>query len=103
MVGVNKMGDVPGAGANNPAGEAGALGGGLLGARLRDLFALTPAEARVAVALFEGATPRETADALGISFNTVHVHLARIFRKTGTGRQSQLMRAMMRAVGSELA
>ena len=70
--------------------------------RLRDLFALTPAEARVAAALFEGATPREAAEGLRISFHTVHVHLARIFEKTGTNRQSQLVRLMMRAVGVDL-
>ena len=91
---------VAGANGSDPgAVVTGGAGGGLLGERLRDLLALTAAEARVAEALFEGATPREAAEAFGISYNTVHVHLGRVFRKTGTNRQSQLMRLMVRAAG----
>jgi DNA-binding CsgD family transcriptional regulator/PAS domain-containing protein len=66
--------------------------------RLRDLFGLTRAEGRVALALFEGASPREAADRLGVSPNTVRVHLAHVFEKTGTNRQSELIRLMMRMV-----
>jgi DNA-binding CsgD family transcriptional regulator len=69
---------------------------------LRDLFNLTAAEARVASSLFEGATPRETADSLCISFQTVRVHLTRIFEKTGTRGQTELARLMMRAIGAQL-
>jgi DNA-binding CsgD family transcriptional regulator/PAS domain-containing protein len=67
--------------------------------RLRDLFSLTPAETRVAVALFEGSNPREAAAAFDISPNTVRVHLARIFDKTGTRRQSELVSLMTRTIG----
>jgi DNA-binding CsgD family transcriptional regulator len=67
--------------------------------RLRDLFGLTSGEARVALALLEGAAPREAAGALGVSFFTVRTHLARIFHKTDTNRQAELVRLMMRAVG----
>lgn len=66
--------------------------------QLAALFGLTPAEARVALALFEGATPREAAVALGISPHTVHVHLAHIFQKTATNRQTELIQLMMRTV-----
>jgi DNA-binding CsgD family transcriptional regulator len=67
--------------------------------RLRELFGLTPAEARVTVALFEGQTAQEAAESLGISFHTVRVHLGRIFEKTGAHRQTDLVRLIMRVVG----
>ena len=70
--------------------------------RLRGLFGLTPAETRVALALFEGATPREAAAVLGISANTAKVHLTHVFEKTGVNRQSELVALMMRAVGVHL-
>ena len=66
------------------------------------LFGLTPAECRVALALFEGATPAEAAAQLGVSGHTVHAQLARIFEKTGTNRQSELVRLMMRTVAYRL-
>jgi DNA-binding CsgD family transcriptional regulator len=70
--------------------------------RLAALFGLTPAEGRVALALLEGATPREAADQLGVSSNTVRVQIARIFQKTGTNRQAELIRLMMRMVVDRL-
>jgi DNA-binding CsgD family transcriptional regulator/PAS domain-containing protein len=69
--------------------------------RLRDLFGLTPAEARVALALFEGATLKEAAECLSVSFYTVRWHLAQIFEKTGVSRQSEMMRLMLRSVGPQ--
>ena len=66
---------------------------------LRQLFGLTPAEARVALKLLEGCDPRQAAAALGLSFYTVRAHLVRIFGKTGTGRQAELVRLLMRASG----
>lgn len=70
--------------------------------QLREIFGLTPAEARLALALFEGLTPAEAAADFGLSIFTVRVQLARIFEKTGVSRQSGLMRLMMRSVGTEL-
>lgn len=67
--------------------------------RLREIFDLSPAESRVAAALFEGATPREAAEQLGVSFYTVRGHLVRIFEKTGTGRQAELVRLLAAAAG----
>jgi DNA-binding CsgD family transcriptional regulator/PAS domain-containing protein len=67
--------------------------------RLRDLFGLTRAEARVALALFEGASPREIAETLDVSFRTVRNQITRIFEKTQTHRQSELARLMMRLLG----
>jgi DNA-binding CsgD family transcriptional regulator/PAS domain-containing protein len=54
-------------------------------------FSLTPAESRTLQHLVGGATVMETADALGISVNTTKTHLARIFSKTGTSRQADLI------------
>lgn len=71
--------------------------------RVIDLFGLTPAEAKVALALLEGGGPRDAAESLGISFYTARAHLVRIFEKTGTGRQSELVRLMMRMIGVDLA
>jgi DNA-binding CsgD family transcriptional regulator/tetratricopeptide (TPR) repeat protein len=69
-------------------------------AQMRELYGLTPAEARLALALFEGLTPTDAAKHLGISRNTVQAQLARIFDKTGAARQSGLMRLMMRLAGA---
>jgi DNA-binding CsgD family transcriptional regulator len=70
--------------------------------RLRELFGLTPAEARLALALFEGASLAEAAEGLTISRFTAQNHLARIFEKTGVNRQATLIKLMMRAVGLDL-
>ncbi|HZZ86797.1 MAG TPA: hypothetical protein VFE13_00550 [Caulobacteraceae bacterium] len=70
--------------------------------QMRQLFGLTVAEARVALALFDGASPREAAEALGVSFHTVRSQLARIYEKTQTHRQSELMRLMMRTAMAPL-
>jgi DNA-binding CsgD family transcriptional regulator/tetratricopeptide (TPR) repeat protein len=67
--------------------------------QLREIFGLTPAEARLALALFEGLTPAEAAADFGLSLHTVRAQLARVFEKTGASRQSGLMRLMMSAVG----
>jgi DNA-binding CsgD family transcriptional regulator len=66
--------------------------------RLRELFGLTKAEARIAQALLTGANAREIAQRLGISFFTVRNHLVRIFEKTGTRRQSELVGLFTRAL-----
>lgn len=59
-------------------------------AALRQLFDLTPAEARVAALIASGAGVAATASAMGIGQTTVKTHLARIFGKTGVRRQSEL-------------
>jgi DNA-binding CsgD family transcriptional regulator len=64
--------------------------------QLGDLFGLTPAECRVALAMFEGATLREAAAQFGVSVHTVHAQVARIFEKTGTTRQAELIGLMVR-------
>lgn len=58
---------------------------------LRELFLLTRAEARLACQLASGATLDQAAEAARVSVNTARTHLARVFGKTGTCRQSQLV------------
>ena len=58
---------------------------------LQQLFNLTPAEAGVAQALSSGGSLEQMAQALQISPNTVKTHLHRIFDKTGTSRQGELI------------
>ena len=38
-----------------------------------------------------GRTRAETAEAIGIAASTVHTHLLRVFDKTRTGRQADLV------------
>lgn len=71
--------------------------------KLVALFALTPAEVRIALALLRGATPRQTAKTFGVSVNTVRSQMASIFGKTDTTNQPELARLMMRlAVGPQI-
>jgi DNA-binding CsgD family transcriptional regulator/PAS domain-containing protein len=56
------------------------------------LFDLTPAEARVFARLAEGETVAAASQILGITEATVRTHLLRIFEKTGTSRQAELVR-----------
>lgn len=58
---------------------------------LMSLFDLTPAEARVVVEMATGRSIDEVAVALGIAKGTVRTHLSRIFTKTGTTRQGELI------------
>lgn len=58
---------------------------------LKALFDLTGAEARIATTLATGGTVADAARAAGITQKSARTYLDRIFRKTGTGRQSQLV------------
>jgi DNA-binding CsgD family transcriptional regulator len=68
--------------------------------RLTAMFALTPAESRLADHLIHGKSLIEAADTLGITQQTARVHLKRIFGKTYTGRQSELMRLLLSSPAS---
>jgi len=59
---------------------------------LAALYGLTPAESRVLAAIAAGATPLETAQQLGVGLGTARTHLLRLFAKTGTRRQADLIR-----------
>jgi DNA-binding CsgD family transcriptional regulator len=62
---------------------------------LARLFGLTAAEARLAAILSRGVSLDLAADELGVSRNTVHSHLQRIFEKTGANRQAELVRILL--------
>lgn len=61
------------------------------GALLQQLYGLTPAEVRIALALLRGATPRACAAASGVSLATVRTQLSAVLQKTDTARQSELV------------
>lgn len=63
--------------------------------RLREAFELTTAEARLAALVAAGHDLRSAADKLGITYGTARVRLARIFEKTETRRQGELVRAVL--------
>lgn len=65
---------------------------------LRELFGLSPAEARVAVKLLDGLDQKEIAAALGISFFTVRAHLSQIYQKSNTNRQAEFVSLAMRSI-----
>jgi DNA-binding CsgD family transcriptional regulator len=55
-------------------------------------FRLTPAELRVLFAIVEVGGVADVAAVLGISEGTVKTHLHRLFEKTGTSRQAELVK-----------
>ncbi len=57
---------------------------------LAALFALTPTEARVAVAIARSPSRAEAAQHLDMSVETIKTHLSRIFDKTGCADQQEL-------------
>jgi DNA-binding CsgD family transcriptional regulator len=61
-------------------------------------YGITPAECRVLMLLTQGMSPYDTADALGCSEPTVRTHMQRLFAKTGTSGQPDLMRLAMSAL-----
>jgi DNA-binding CsgD family transcriptional regulator len=64
-------------------------------ATMRDLYRTTPAEAALAECLCRGQTIAQAAGERGISETTARSQLAELFRKTGTGRQADLIRVLM--------
>ncbi len=64
----------------------------------RQLFNLTESEARFASALASGLSLTQAAQAQGVRISTARTHLARIFQKTETRQQSQLVSLLRGAV-----
>ncbi|MFO0625787.1 MAG: helix-turn-helix transcriptional regulator [Polyangiales bacterium] len=62
---------------------------------LRSLFSLTPAEARLALAVADGCSPADAAEQLGITVQTARTHLKRVFHKTATTRQAELVKLVL--------
>jgi len=66
--------------------------------RLRSHFGLTPAEARLALHLVTGETLRSAAIKLNITYETARSSLKKIFKKTETCRQAELLLAILTAL-----
>ena len=71
-------------------------------ARLKTIFALTPAEARVAVALLSGMGLRAVAREFGVEPETIRTQAKRIRAKAGAHTQGKLLGTLF-AAGSDLA
>jgi DNA-binding CsgD family transcriptional regulator len=56
------------------------------------MFKLTPTELRVLLAIVEVGGVPEVAAALGVADTTVRSHVSRLFQKTGTKRQADLVK-----------
>ena len=63
---------------------------------LVDLFDMTAAEARISALLASGMDINEVCKELQITCNTIRMHLKRIFSKTDTHRQSELVTLISR-------
>jgi DNA-binding CsgD family transcriptional regulator len=66
-------------------------------AHLQRAFGLSTAETRVAMALLDGENVERLSDRLCISRNTARTHLRRLFGKTDTTRQADLIRVLLGA------
>ena len=62
---------------------------------LSALYNLTPTESRLSDFLMQGLELREAASQLRITIGTARFHLKRVLAKTGTRRQTELMRLML--------
>ena len=58
-------------------------------------LALTPAETRLAIALFKGQSVEAYAKEAGISINTARWYVKQIYAKTGVKRQTELIRKLL--------
>jgi DNA-binding CsgD family transcriptional regulator len=58
------------------------------------LFALSPTQASIALAIFNGKSPDEIANERGNRISTLRTHLAEIFLRTGTENQRDLVRLL---------
>lgn len=67
---------------------------------LGDLFALTPAEANLAILLARGLNLAEVSETQAISQHTARAQLKSIFAKTGASRQAELVRLVLKSVAS---
>jgi DNA-binding CsgD family transcriptional regulator len=66
--------------------------------QLRDLFGFTVAEARVANALLGGRSVEDIACQSQVRCDTIRAHVKRMLAKTGTRRQSDLQKLLVKAL-----
>src|SRR5262245_31844612 len=69
----------------------------LAGEAFARLYGLTTSELRVLLAMAPGLSVKEAAETLGISESTAKTHLKHIHSKTGTSKQTELIRLFMSA------
>lgn len=62
---------------------------------LQSAYGLTPAEARVAIALLECSSAQEVADYLGANFNTVRTQIREIYAKLGVDSRARFTKLML--------
>ena len=70
----------------------------LAGEAFAALYGLTTSEQRVLLAMAPGRCVKEAAETLGISESTAKTHLKHIHSKTGTSKQTELLRLFMSAI-----
>lgn len=68
---------------------------------LRQLFGLPPSQSALAVALASGCSLQQAAAERGLSYATCRTYVERIYRKTGTSHQGELV-ALIKAVEATL-
>lgn len=66
--------------------------------QLVDLFQLLPSEARLAWAIAQGMSIAQAADALGLTLETARTYSKRIYAKTGSSGQPDLVRNILTSV-----
>ena len=59
---------------------------------LKQVYGLTPAEARLAILILDGLSPVDAASNLKVSVATVRTQLSSILKKTGSRKQAELIR-----------
>jgi DNA-binding CsgD family transcriptional regulator len=70
------------------------------GKLLRTFYELTPAEARLAELLMNGVSLAQAARHLGVRAETARTHLKKIFAKTHTQRQSELVHLLVQSAAA---
>jgi DNA-binding CsgD family transcriptional regulator len=65
---------------------------------VKERFLLSPVEARLVVHLVQGTSLKSSAEALGITYETVRTYVKSTFRKTGTHRQAELVLTVFHAM-----
>jgi DNA-binding CsgD family transcriptional regulator len=66
---------------------------------LQQAFGLTPAELRLTALLANGASLKQAAETLGVSYWTVVTQVKSCYQKTGTHRQAELVSLALRFTG----
>jgi DNA-binding CsgD family transcriptional regulator len=64
--------------------------------RIRQLYGLTASETKIADGLSRGMTVQDLAQQMNVQTNTIRIHLKRVYSKTGTRRQSELIQLVTR-------